>query len=98
MNLLAPSVLPVPTVLMEVNRRGTLDFGGGAAGDRRLAADPEIRTQGRTRGGLHVAGVLPRELVDRPDHLGGHVERGRHDRGDQVLIGCAAGRPGTAGR
>ena len=38
--------LRVPGTL-EVSRRGTLDFGGGAAGDHRLLLDQEVRIEGR---------------------------------------------------
>ncbi|GAA4966576.1 hypothetical protein GCM10023238_37930 [Streptomyces heliomycini] len=59
MNLLAAvwlclppcSYVPYPRALgpLEVNRRGTLDFGGGAAGDHRLPADQEVGSEGRAR-------------------------------------------------
>ncbi|WP_208836368.1 hypothetical protein, partial [Streptomyces parvus] len=75
---------------MEVNRRGALDFGGSAAGDHRLPADPEIRTEGRARGGLHAARVLHRELVHRTDHLRPDDQRGGNLLATGVLALLAA--------
>ncbi|CAK7281234.1 hypothetical protein SGPA1_12027 [Streptomyces misionensis JCM 4497] len=70
---------------LEVSRRGTLDFGGGAAGDHRLPADEEVRAQGRPCGGLHPARLLSRLLHHRAHDQSADDERGEHDRKHQVL-------------
>src|SRR5882757_1289683 len=80
-----PRTGPVSLGSLEVNRRGTLDFGGGAAGDHRLHPGEEVRTEGAARHRVCPARVLSRLLDGRShDQRGDHEHRG-HDRQHQLL-------------
>src|SRR5689334_8605486 len=82
---------------LEVSRRGTLDFGGGAAGDHRLPSDQEVRTEGRTRDRLYAARLLPGLFDHGADDQRADDEHRGDDRQHQVLTLPGAGRRSPLG-